>query len=156
VPSSQFVEHEGHAHRHHQPRQVGAAHDHRAGQQAEQRASRHRHHQAGERIGHHMLGEQAGAVGTETEERRMPERDDAGVAEDQVEREREQRQDRDFVDQRGMRDQHHGQRPQHDPGDDLQRVPARALQQRVLQVHRAPWRTNKPCGRHSRIAIISE
>ena len=38
-----------------------------------------------------VLGQQPGAIGADAEERGVAERDDAGIAEDQVEREREQR-----------------------------------------------------------------
>ena len=43
-----------------------------------------------------MLGEKTGHVGAKTEIRRMAERNDAGVSEDQIEREREQREDGNF------------------------------------------------------------
>jgi hypothetical protein len=43
-----------------------------------------------------MLGQKRGRVGADAEERRMAERDDAGIAEDEIERECEQREDRDF------------------------------------------------------------
>ena len=43
-----------------------------------------------------VLGEEARDIGAEAEERRVAERDDAGIAEQQVEREREQAEDRDL------------------------------------------------------------
>ena len=51
-----------------------------------------------QRVGHHVLGEQRRGVGADAEERRVAERHDAGVTQDQIERHREQREDRDLVD----------------------------------------------------------
>ena len=50
-----------------------------------------------------MLGEQAGGIRADAEVRRVSERDDAGVAEDQVERQREQRGDGDLARQLQIR-----------------------------------------------------
>ena len=90
------------AERHHQPRQVGAAQHQQAGERspaAPQPATATR--EAEQRIGVDVLGEQAGGIGAEAEERRVAERDDAGIAQDQVEREREQREDGDLVQRAG-------------------------------------------------------
>ena len=45
------------------------------------------------------MANRPGGIGAEAEEGGVAERDDAGIAEDQVEREREQRQDRDLVEE---------------------------------------------------------
>ena len=156
----QFQQHEGHAHGDHEAREVGSAHDHRAGDEAEQTARCACHDQAGERVGQHPFGKQTCRIGTRTEEGRMAKRDDAGVAQDQIEREGEQGQDGDFVDQRRMRRKRHQRSRNAGPRCPFQTPPARVGQearcgkgaQRLgLQASNPP----KPCGRHSRIAIIS-
>ena len=53
--------------------------------------------QADERLAPAVLGDDAGRVGAEPEEGGMAERDDARIAEDQVEREREQGGDGDLA-----------------------------------------------------------
>jgi hypothetical protein len=114
------------------------------------------HGQAHQRVGHHMLGKQRRAIGAHAKEGRMPQRDDAGVAQDQVQRQRKQRQDGDLVDQRRMRGKHKGRGPQQHPGAQLPSAPAHRRAQRLLNAaHRPPSRENKPCGRHSRMPIIS-
>src|SRR4051794_35053643 len=61
-----------------------------------------------------MFGEQSGGIGTESEEGAVPERDNPGIAEDQVERDREQAENGNLVEkqkalgqekQRSQRDQ---------------------------------------------------
>ncbi len=117
-----------------------------------------------QRVGHHVLGEQRRGVGADAEEGRMAERDDAGVAEDQVEREREQRQDRDLVEQQRLAAAA-AARPTAAAASvassqPRQRACARqrprgwpvaALDRAVI----AGARANRPCGRTSRIAIIT-
>src|SRR6185503_201768 len=56
--------------------------------------------QAGQGFPQVVLGEEPGAVRAEAEERGVAERYDPGVAEDQVERQREQRRDRDLARER--------------------------------------------------------
>src|SRR5207248_2694096 len=73
-----------------------------------------------------MLGEECSDIRAGAEERRMPERYDAAVTEDQVERDGEQRKDRDFVEQRRVArcDEPHRQRAE--PYGDLPRTHPRA------------------------------
>ena len=78
----ELVQDRGDAERHHQPGQVGAAQDQHARRQAEQRARGDGDDQADDRIGQDVLGEQRRRVRAEAEERRVAERDDAGVAQD--------------------------------------------------------------------------
>ena len=98
---------------------------------AEQRAARDRDGQADQRIGHHVLGEQRRGVRAEAEERGVAERDDAGVAEDQVERDREQREDRDLVEQQRMRRQQQPRQRQRREQRQLPPAPARRAAQRA-------------------------
>ena len=93
-------QHQRHAHRHHQAREVRAAQHEEARHVARERGDGDRHGEPQQRVAEAVLGEQPRGVRADAEERRVAERDDAGVAQDEVEREREQRQDRDLVDQR--------------------------------------------------------
>ena len=111
-----------------------------------------------------VLGQQARGVGAEAEEGRVAERDDAGVAQDQVEREREQAEDGDLGEDQMPAGQEidRGQRGQ--PEDDLQRMPARpggeaagdSGMQRAGRHRRAAHRAraNRPCGRQISTTIM--
>ena len=85
-----LAQHQRDAERHHQPGQVGAAQDQEAGGEAEHAAAK-TPASAQHRLGHDaVLGQQRRRIGADAEEGGVTERDDAGIAEDQVEREREQ------------------------------------------------------------------
>src|SRR5262249_40849629 len=80
--------------------------------------------EAGERLAPAKFGDQTCGVGADAEKRRVTERDDAGVAKDEVERKCEQRGDRDLTRKRQVvREQHEGQQ-RRQPEHDLQRMPA--------------------------------
>jgi hypothetical protein len=67
------------------------------------------------------LGDKAGKISGQTEKRRLAERDDAGVTENEIERQRKQREDRRiFHDQILAREQPDG-RKNEDPKSNLQR-----------------------------------
>ena len=70
--------------------------------QAEQRARADGDEQADDRVGHNVLGEQRRRIRAEAEERCVAERDDAGVAEDQVERDGEEGHDGDVVEEQRL------------------------------------------------------
>ena len=159
----QLVEDGGDAERHHQPRQVGAAQDEQAGDGAEHGAGTNGYGEADERIGHGVLGEQRRRVGAEAEERGVAKRDDAGIAEDEVERDREQGDDGDLVEQqRTARQQQPRQRQCREQrqlppaparlGSQCQRGGRRCASGSVA--HRPLAFANKPCGRSVRMAII--
>ena len=163
-PTRQLVgrleHHQADADGHHQTRQVGAAQHEKAGDEARQRREDERGDEADDRIGNAVLGEQARAVRTDAEERGVAERDDAGVAEDQVEREREQGDDRDLAQQQMVlgKDEVGDHRQQ--PERDLGRAPARGAAQRSevdqgVAAHRADVRPNKPCGRTISVTTIT-
>ena len=109
-----------------------------------------------------MQRQQAGRVGADAEERRMAERDDAGIAEDQVEREHEQRQPGDLgqdqVAVRKQQDRDQRQRPE----QHLAPAPARQVVRwqrqcrcgRARACQRVAVLPNKPFGRRIRITII--
>ena len=92
--------------------------------------------EAQQRIAARVLREQAGGIRAEPEERGVTERHDAGVAEDEIERQREQRHDRDLVaDQRlaGQREER-GQREQ--PERDLAATHAMRARERRRDARR--------------------
>ena len=91
-----FEQDRGDGKREHQQRQRFGSENHGAGRDAEQRGHHRRGDQLQERIGDAVFrAEDAGGIGAEAEERAVAERDDAGVAEDQIERQREEDVDQD-------------------------------------------------------------
>ena len=116
-----------------------------------------RFREAQPRVGEQVLREQRRGVRAGAEEGRMAERDDARVAEDQVERQREQREDRDLVQQQRVAGQRKPGGDQRDDERDL--PPAHARGSRQAGRRRAhlppPARANSPCGRTSSTTIIS-
>ena len=95
VAVGEFAEHQRHAHRHHQPREIGAAQQQRRGRRGRARRRRPRRRR-GRASGSVIAGvrEDRRGVGADAEKRRLSERDDAGEAEDEIERQREQARDR--------------------------------------------------------------
>jgi hypothetical protein len=83
----------------------------------------------------------------------MAQRDDAGVAQDQVQREREQGEDRDLVQDQVLARRHQqgteGHQPEHDLG---QRQRARRSRP-CAAAHRG--RANRPCGRSTSTTIMT-
>ena len=117
-------QHQANAQRYHQPGQVLPAHDQKADQVAGQRGHRCGNEQPADRLAPAMHGQQACGVCPQAEESGMAQRDNAGVAEDQVERQREQADDHDLADQDQVAGKGEvggdGQQPEHD----FQRLPA--------------------------------
>ena len=106
--------------------------------------------------------QQARRIGADAEERGMAERNDAGIAEDQIEREREQGQPHDIRhDQIAGGKQERASKRQN-PERDLAPAPARAgagvdVRRRLARswrAQRAAVRPNRPFGRQIRITII--
>src|SRR4029078_7810115 len=83
--------------RDHQLREIRAPEDEKACDESEQSGRDRGRCEPDERIRDDPDRQQPRHVGTETEERCMPKRYDSGVAEDEVERESEQPDDRDFI-----------------------------------------------------------
>src|SRR5690606_21236416 len=98
--------------------QVVAAHQQHAAEQAEQGGQSGGGEQAQDRVDAEVLGQQRSTVGAKPEEGGMTERDDAGITEDQVQRDREQHQDGEFVQQQETARQDKGRtdsdRPEHE------------------------------------------
>ena len=80
----QLQQHQGHAHGHHQAREVGTTNDHRAGDGPQHGAARDGHKQAHQGVGHHMLGKQRGAISAQAKKGGVAQRDDARKTQDQV------------------------------------------------------------------------
>ena len=101
-------------------------------------------------------------IGADAEERGVAERDDAGIAEDQVERQREQRQPQDIGHDQIARGKQEGAGERENPERDLAPAPARVLRWRGIrrrlarscQAQRAAVRPNRPFGRQIRITIM--
>ena len=78
--------------RHHEPREVRAAQDEKAGRKAEHGGGKAGGDQRQHRlVDDRVLGEQRRHVGAEAEKGGMPERHDPGIAQNEIERERKQR-----------------------------------------------------------------
>ena len=115
------------AERHHQPGQVDAADDKETGEEAEHHGDETGHDQRNDRlVDDAVQRQQPRRIGADAEEGGMSERDDAGIAEDQIERQREQRQPQDVGhDQVARRKQERAGRREN-PERDFGRAPAGA------------------------------
>ena len=118
--------------------------------------------EAADRLAPAIGGEDAGRIGAGAEERGMPERDDAGIAQHQIEREREQDGGEDLRAQRQIVRKHEIGRDRQQPGQGLERPQAVPGRKRVeltgrrdVVGSRHQARPNRPRGRHSRIAMVS-
>ncbi|MNM75721.1 hypothetical protein D3C81_875160 [compost metagenome] len=79
-----------------------------------------------------MRAQQARRIGAQPEEGRVAERDNAGIAEDQVQRQREQAGNQDLAAEDQVVRQQEEDRHRHKPEDDFGRMPA-AIGQAVAQ-----------------------
>ena len=93
-----------------------------------------------------VLGEQRRRIGAHAEERGVTERDDAGVAQHQIEREREQRHDGDLVEQRRSARRHKGPRRQSQIHSSTRR---HAMSRRRRGQPRTLMRRGRPASRHT-------
>src|SRR5512145_76836 len=84
-----------------------------------------REQQTRERLADGVLGEQPRGIGADAEEGGVAERDDAGVAEDQVKGQREKRRDRDLAREREVARRNDERQQRAQPEHDLERTPAR-------------------------------
>ncbi len=85
------------AERHHEAREIGAAQDEKARDEAERCRREAARDEPEERIARDVLREEPRRIGTEAEKGGMAERNDAGIAEDEIEGDREQADDGDLV-----------------------------------------------------------
>ena len=152
---------------HHQPREVGPAQDEEARREAENRGAKPRQDKREHRlVDDAVLGQERGQIGSETEKGGMPKRDDAGIAENEVEREREQGKPSDFGEDQMPIGQQKEARQCRKPKGVLERTPSPARGEAVSNLsdqrrwHREPRgylpaaRANRPCGRRIRTMIM--
>jgi hypothetical protein len=94
----------------------------------------------------------------------MAERDDAGIAEDEVQRDGQQREDGDLGQDQHVRRQDEDRPDRDQPEPDLPDLPALGAGEQVtrlsgggavLGAHRPPSRENSPCGRRISTRIIT-
>ena len=112
--------------------------------------------QAADRLAPAVRRENAGGIGAGAEERGMAQRDDAGIAQHQIGRQREQDRRQDLRAQRQIARESTIGRDRRGPGQRFERLEAMAPGEGVDRSHSAGLsaRPNKPLGRHSRIAIV--
>ena len=120
-----FVEHQRHTQRHHQPRQVGAAQHQKTADQAQRAGHRGCQQQAQQRVADAMHRQQACRIGTGAKERCVAQRDQTGVAQDQVQRQRKQRGDRYLRQQRQIVGKHKIGQQRQQPEAIFRHAPAR-------------------------------
>ena len=150
--------------RHHQPGEIDAPDHQEAGEKAEHRGGKARDDQRQHRFADDAVQrQQPGRIGADPEERGMAERNDAGVAEDQIERQRKQRQPHDVGhDQIARGKQRSAQASARIQNAISLAAPARVLSGMVSDVgwrghhrrQRAAVRPNRPFGRQIRITIM--
>jgi hypothetical protein len=168
IAVGELTEHQRHAKRHHQPGQIRAAQHQKAGDKAERGGDEAR---ADERddglVDDAVFGDEAGKISGDAEKRRLAERDDAGIAEDEIERQREQSQDRAVLEDQIFVREQPDRGESENPECDFERRPAGAALEKSGDIvggrcpilshhrrHRAVLRANRPCGRRINTAIM--
>ncbi len=162
VAVGELAQHEGDAERDHDAGEIGAAQDEEAGREPEQHGGGTRREQSRERLGDDgVLGEEPRRVGAEAEEGGVPQRDDAGIAQDQIEREGEKAEDGDLGQDEVLAGQQVDGGERGEPEDHLERMPARTPGEPGADLggerplaHLALPRANRPCGRRISTTIM--
>ena len=130
IAVGEFAQHQRDAERHHQPRQIRAAQHQKAGDKAERRRDEAGAKQRNDRlVDDAVFGDQAGKISGQAEKRRLTKRNDAGVAKDEIERQREQRQDRRILHDQIFAGKQPDGRESENPECDFQRRPAGSARQ---------------------------
>ena len=111
VAVGELSEHQRDAERHHEPGQVGAAQEEGRGGEADDRGDGGAEDKPERRVGEALAGQNRRRIGAEAEKRRMPERDDSGQSQDEIERQGEQAGDQHFIDDRRPRRRGEDQEP---------------------------------------------
>jgi hypothetical protein len=132
--------------RQHQQRDTGRMQDHRAGHQAKQRRRADRREMPQQRVGRHVDREETGGVGADAEKSGLPQRQNPGIAERQVERHRKQDPDHDLGPEAQVIGRPIVIRDHEYPG---QRVPGCGQGAPCEPAHAAAFGGNRPRGRHS-------
>jgi len=119
-----LLQQQAEAERNHDQREVAETRDDEARGVADQGRHRGADHQPAQRFAPDEFREQPGGIGADAEKRRVAERNDAGVTEDEIERQRKQRADRDLARQRQIIRKQHERQQRYQPEGDFERVPA--------------------------------
>ncbi len=119
------------AERDHDQREVAKPRDDEAREIAEQAGGKAGDQQSGQRLAPAPDREQAGGIGADAEIGGVAERDDAGKAEDEIERQREQRGDRDLARQHQIVRRQHERQQRGEPESDLAPAPANLRLQKI-------------------------
>jgi hypothetical protein len=144
-------EQQAEAERDHDQGEMAEARDDEAREIAEQPGRGAGDQEPGQRLAPAPLRDQARGIGAEAEEGRMAERHDASVAEDEVEREREQRRDGDLARQLQVARGDPERQQRGEPERDLDRAPTRLRDEVLIGIgdsrdrHRlSAFRTGRP------------
>jgi len=119
-------EEQAEAEREHDEREMAKAHDDVAAEVAGNSARERGEREAAQRLAPAVLRGEPGRVGAEAEVGRVPERHEPGIAEDEVQREREKRGDGDLARELQVRRRHDERQQRARPEDKLRPAPARA------------------------------
>ena len=120
-----LVQQQAHAERDHDQGEMAEARDDEARSVADDPGHRRADQQPGDRLAPAGLRDEAGRIGPEPEERRMAERHDPGIAQNEIEREREQRRDGDLAREHEVVREQPERQQRGEPEHDLDRMPAR-------------------------------
>jgi hypothetical protein len=151
------IEHLRERERHHDEVDALHAYDEHADRQRRECRGEHRRRQREPEVRRLVLrAHQPQRIGADPEVRGVAERDETGIADEEIEREREDREDHDLRDELDVEPgaRQRKQREQRDDGDERDRLPLRAGRCDRWTRH-PPTRLNRPSGRQSRIAAIS-
>ena len=150
------------AQRQHQQRQAGGAQQYQSRRQTENRRDHGRDQQAAQRLGPYaVMRQHPDRIGSDPEKRRMAERDDAGIAQHQIERQREQHHHQHLVAEAEMARKHIKEADRENPRNRF--PPAQPVSMREAQrggrtpglgAAHCPLRPNRPCGRNSRMTMV--
>ena len=121
-----FFEHQAEAEREHDQRQMAEPADDKARGVTDDAGGERGDDKPGDRLAPAVFGEQTRRIGADAEERGMAERDDAGIAEDQIERQSKQCGDGDLARQDQIIGEQRKWQKRRQPERDLDRLPARA------------------------------
>ena len=119
-----FLQHQADAERDHDQRQVAKPRDDEARQIAEQAGGNRRGDKPGQRLAPATFRKQPRRIGADAEIGGVAERYDAGKAEDEIERQREQSRDRDLARQHQIIRRQHERQQRREPERDLAPLPA--------------------------------
>ncbi len=128
----QLPKNQGDPKRHHEPGEIGPAQNGGTAQRAQDAGHGHAYQQTQERIGHHQLGKQRRRIRAHAKESSMPERHNAGVTQNQIQRQGEQGDDGNLVDDQRVVGQQQGRGQRQQPQRVLPQLPTAALEQEGL------------------------